>query len=55
MQREDLACPHKRKRLTSGDPGPLKKQSLTKPPNWNKGKRKRGGELILPISYGRAD
>jgi len=28
MQNEDLACPHEKKKLTSGNPGPLKKQSL---------------------------
>jgi hypothetical protein len=55
MQSEDLACPHERKRFIGGDPGPFKKQSPAKPPNWNKGRRRRGGGLVLPINYRRAD
>jgi hypothetical protein len=55
MQNEDLACLHERKTLIGGDLGPLKKQSLTNPPNWNKGRRRRGGGLVLLISYGKVD
>jgi hypothetical protein len=55
MQNKDLACPHERKRLTGRNLSPLKKQSPTKLPNWNKGRRRRGGGLVLPINYGRAD
>jgi hypothetical protein len=55
MQSEDLTCPHERKRLIPRTPGPLKKQSLAKPVNWNKGRRRRGGGLVLPINYGKVD
>jgi hypothetical protein len=54
MQSEDLTCPHERKRLTGGNSGPLKKQSLAKH-IWNKGRRRRGGGLVLPVSYGKTD
>jgi hypothetical protein len=55
MQSEDLACPHKRKRLIGRGPGPLKKQNHAKPLNLNKGGRRRGGGLVFIINYGRVD
>jgi hypothetical protein len=30
-------------------------KASTKPPNWNKARRRRGGGLVLPINYGRVN
>jgi len=55
MQSEDLACLHERKRFIGENHGPLQKQSLAKPPIWNKGKKRRGGGLVFPVNYGRTN